>query len=554
MALDRGMSESELPGRLIAGRYRLAVAIGRGSMGQVWRARDELLDRDVALKEILFPRYFDEAERNELRRRQLREARSAARLSHPAVATVFDVVEELGHPWIVMEFVRGQSLDRVLREQGPLPPQVVARIGQDLLAALAAAHAVGVLHRDVKPGNVMLTDAGGAVLTDFGVATIEGDPLLTHGGVAMGTTAFAAPERLRDAPDTPAADLWSLGMTLYAASDGQAPYEACGSITSTIAAIATEDPAPPTNAGPNTAAIMALLSRDPAARPTAQAATRMLAGAAIAPQAAPAIPSALTTKALTGPYRAESSGDPSAADTGLAAGGSAVPGPPDHKRRRGRLVMAAVAALVVLLGGSLWAVHQLVSQPSSRSALQSQAGIASSPVEQEFPATVGHHKPASTTGATPSPRSTGQVRVTHQAVPSKQPSAPATTAAPTPTASVPAPGGCGTLTGGHTLADGQSLPSCNGVYKLGLQDDGNLVLYNNASTAVWYTATMNENPLVVKATMLSDGNFVLSNSAGTSVWDTGTSSSGAYLDVGNDGYVRIYSASGSVLWTSVVDG
>ena len=521
----REPGEQQSSGQLIGGRYRLAETIGRGSMGQVWRARDELLDRDVALKEIVFPREFDEAERNELHQRQLREARSAARLSHPAVATVFDMVEERGHPWIVMEFVPGRPLDLVLREQGPLPPHVVARIGRDLLAALAAAHAVGVLHRDVKPGNVLLTDDGGAVLADFGVATIDGDPSLTHSWVVMGTAAYSAPERIRDKPDTTASVLWSAGLTLYAASEGQGPYDACGSTSSTIAAIATEDPAPPGNAGPNAPVIMALLKRDPAARPTAEAALRMLAQAGVAPRADPAVPP-LATLGLPVP------------EAGLAASDSAAPGLPNRKRRRGRLVMMDVAALVVL-GGALWAIHQSLSRPHTG--------------QEGLPVTIGHHGAASTARATSSPHPAGQAGVTRQPLPPKLSSGASPRPSTSPAPSAPAPGGCGTLTGGHVLTDGQSLLSCNGVYMLGMQDDGNLVLYNNSGTALWYTATMNRDPLVADASMQDNGNFVLYNTSGASVWATGTSpNDGAYLDVGNDGYVRVYSASGTVLWKSIL--
>src|SRR5712691_3066536 len=267
-------------GRLIAGRYRLAAVIGQGCMGRVWRARDELLGRDVAIKEVLLPPSLSEAEKDNLCQRMLREARSAARLSHPAVATVHDVVEDLGRPWIVMELVHGRSLDQVIAEDGPLPPSAVAQIGRQLLAALAAAHAAGVLHRDVKPSNVLLTRDGRAVLTDFGVATIADDPSLTETGMVAGTPAFCAPERIRGELATPAADLWSLGATLYAAVEGQGPFEHHGGATATIAAIVTGDPRPPATAGPLTAPITAFLSRDPAARPSVAAATRMLEKAA----------------------------------------------------------------------------------------------------------------------------------------------------------------------------------------------------------------------------------------------------------------------------------
>ncbi|HET7014729.1 MAG TPA: serine/threonine-protein kinase [Streptosporangiaceae bacterium] len=267
-------------GRLIAGRYRLAAVIGQGCMGRVWRARDELLGRAVAIKEVLLPPGLSEAEKDNLCRRMLREARSAARLSHPAVATVHDVVEDLGRPWIVMELVPGRSLDDVIEKDGPLPPGAVAQIGRQLLGALAAAHAVGVLHRDVKPSNVLLTRDGRAVLTDFGVATIANDPSLTETGMVAGTPAFCAPERIRGELATPAADLWSLGATLYAAVEGQGPYEHHGGATATIAAIVTDDPRPPRTAGPLAAPITAFLSRNPASRPSVATATRMLEKAA----------------------------------------------------------------------------------------------------------------------------------------------------------------------------------------------------------------------------------------------------------------------------------
>ena len=318
-------------GRLVGGRYRLAAAIGQGGMGRVWHARDEFLGRDVAVKEIRLPPGLSEAEQGRLRQRTLREARGAARLSHPAVATVHDVVEDLGRPWIVMELVRGRSLDRVIADDGPLPPQAAARVGRQLLAALAAAHAAGVLHRDVKPGNVMLAGDGKAVLTDFGLATIDGDPSLTQAGTVVGTPAFAAPERIRGETATPASDLWSLGATLYAAVEGKGPYDHCGGVIATIAAIAAGDPPPPETAGPLSAAITALLTRDPAARPTAAAAMRMLEEAADAPAGPP---------------------------------GRQPPGPAPRRARRTRrtrrtrrAAVAALACLAVTLPVCVWALQ-----------------------------------------------------------------------------------------------------------------------------------------------------------------------------------------------------
>jgi serine/threonine protein kinase len=276
--LAKGLADAGT--RLIGGRYRLAAPIGRGAMGTVWRARDGLLDRDVAIKEVRFPASVSEAERDNLCQRTLREARAAARLSHPAVAAVHDVVEELGCPWIVMELLHGRSLDQDIKRNGPLSPKRAAEMGRQLLAALAAAHAAGVLHRDVKPGNVLLTRDGRAVLTDFGIATIDGDPSLTQIGMLLGSPAFLAPERIHGGAATPAADLWSLGATLYAAVEGQGPYDRCGDATATMAAVITSDPPPPQTAGPLTVAITMLLSRDPAARPSAAAATHMLEAAA----------------------------------------------------------------------------------------------------------------------------------------------------------------------------------------------------------------------------------------------------------------------------------
>src|SRR5579875_1456021 len=194
-------------GRMLAGRYRLRDVIGTGAMGTVWRARDELLDRDVAVKEVLISPAFSSVERDAAYQRTLREARTAARLSHPGLVTVFDVAEEDGRPWIVMELVHARSLDRVLAEDGPLPPARAAAIGHQLVSALATAHAAGVLHRDVKPSNVLLAPDGRAVLTDFGIATLEGDAQLTQTGMVMGTPAFTPPERIRGEPATPASDL-----------------------------------------------------------------------------------------------------------------------------------------------------------------------------------------------------------------------------------------------------------------------------------------------------------------------------------------------------------
>jgi serine/threonine protein kinase len=275
-----------MTGRVIAGRYNLQHPIGRGAMGVVWRARDQLLDRDVAVKEVVISASIGADERRNAYQRTLREARTAARLSHRGVVAVYDVAEEDGRPWIVMELVPSQSLDQVLVVEGRLPAARAGRIGQQVLSALAAAHSAGVLHRDVKPSNVLIaTSKAGdgwderAVLTDFGIAQFEGDPRLTQTGMVMGSPGFTAPERIRGSDASPASDLWSLGATIYAAVEGRGPYEKRGGAITTMSAIINEDAPIAPHAGQLAPVIAALLRRDPSARPSASAAARMFAQA-----------------------------------------------------------------------------------------------------------------------------------------------------------------------------------------------------------------------------------------------------------------------------------
>ncbi len=273
-----------LTGRVIAGRYNLQHPIGRGAMGVVWRARDLLLDRDVAVKEVVISALIGADERHTAYQRTLREARTAARLSHRGVVTVYDVVEEDGRPWIVMELIPSQSLDQVLTVQGRLPVARVCDIGQQLLSALAAAHTAGVLHRDVKPSNVLIANSKvgdtweeRAVLTDFGIAQFEGDPRLTQTGMVMGSPGFTAPERIRGGDATPASDLWSLGATIYAAVEGRGPFEQRGGAITTMSAIINEDAPAAPHAAQLAPLIAALLRRDPSARPSAASAARQFA-------------------------------------------------------------------------------------------------------------------------------------------------------------------------------------------------------------------------------------------------------------------------------------
>jgi hypothetical protein len=263
-------------GRVIAGRYRLDAPIGRGAMGVVWRARDQLLDRDVAVKEVQMAETLTADERANAYQRTLREAKTAARLSHPGVVSVYDVADDGGRPWIVMELVHARSLDQVLAVEGPLSPRQTAEIGRQLLAALSVAHGAGVLHRDVKPSNVLLCADGRAVLTDFGIATFQGDTKLTQTGMVMGSPGFTAPERIRGGPATPASDLWSLGATLHAAVQGQGPYESRGGVITTMSAIINEDAPAATSAGALAQVISALLRREPQDRPDAASASQMI--------------------------------------------------------------------------------------------------------------------------------------------------------------------------------------------------------------------------------------------------------------------------------------
>ena len=263
-------------GRVIAGRYRLQTPVGRGAMGVVWRARDQLLDRDVAVKEVHIAETLTDAERANAYQRTLREAKTAARLNHPAVVTVYDVCEDGGRPWIVMQLVSAQSLDQVLAASGPLSPRRAAEMARQLLSALSVAHAAGVMHRDVKPSNVLLGNDDRAVLTDFGIATFQGDPKLTQTGMVMGSPGFTAPERIRGEDASPASDLWSLGATLFAAVEGHGPFEKRGGAITTMSAIINEDAPEAPTAGALGPVIAALLRREPADRPDASEAARMI--------------------------------------------------------------------------------------------------------------------------------------------------------------------------------------------------------------------------------------------------------------------------------------
>ncbi|MFF5666276.1 serine/threonine-protein kinase [Streptomyces griseofuscus] len=366
-----------MQGLLIAGRYRLAESIGSGGMGRVWRAHDEVLHRAVAVKELTAALYVSDSDQAVLLARTRAEARAAARINHSAVVTVHDVLDHDGRPWIVMELVEGNSLADAVKEQGRIEPREAARIGLWVLRALRAAHSAGVLHRDVKPGNVLLGRDGRVLLTDFGIAQIEGDSTITRTGEVVGSVDYLAPERVRGHDPGPASDLWALGATLYTAVEGRSPFRRTSPL-STMQAVVEEEAEQPVNAGPLGPVISALLRKEPERRPSAEEAEQMLAEAAEGrrPSAAQAyVPT--QTSGLHGPGSTGGYGTPGQTTNARAVNGSATGGPatpvgssavgptavgpvsgghgggrPVRPRRRLRTLALVVAAAAVLGGGA----------------------------------------------------------------------------------------------------------------------------------------------------------------------------------------------------------
>lgn len=265
-------------GDLIGDRYHLLDRLGGGAMGVVWRARDTVLDRDVAVKELLINDTLVPGQAHQANQRALREARIAARVHHPHAISIYDVVEHAGRPCLIMEFLPSRTLADLIAERGTLPVDQVSRIGAQIASGLAAAHAAGIVHRDVKPGNVLLSDDGVAKLTDFGISRASGDSSLTATGIVAGTPAYLAPEVAQGEPAVQASDLFSLGATLHCAIEGLPPFGLDANPIALLYRIANTPAPPPQHAGPLTDILTRLLRTDPRHRPDARETARALNG------------------------------------------------------------------------------------------------------------------------------------------------------------------------------------------------------------------------------------------------------------------------------------
>lgn len=272
--MNRSHAGRDATGFLLAGRYRIVHAINAGASGTIWAAVDETLGREVAVKEVSVSTCAALPDPHALREQTLREARAASRVDHPGVVPVYDVVDHDGRAWIVMKLVRAPSLAELIARDGPLDPRRTARIGLRVLDALRAVHALGIIHRDVKPSNVLIDDDH-VVLTDFGIAAIAGETTLTPANMVLGAPSYIAPECIGLQPATPAADLWALGATLYAAVEGRPPFRRASAVAALAATIICE-PDPMRLAGPLAPLLIELLHRDPRRRPTAAAVERRL--------------------------------------------------------------------------------------------------------------------------------------------------------------------------------------------------------------------------------------------------------------------------------------
>jgi hypothetical protein len=345
------MGDLEHHGKTIDDRYTVEERIGRGGVGVVWRAEDRLLRRRVAVKEVEFPTSLPEHERAAARERVLREARSAAQLNHPGAVTIFDVVEENGSAYVVMELIDAPSLADLVAREGPLALDRAAEIGLGVLDALEAAHKKGIVHRDVKPANIMVPREGPAKLADFGIASVKGDPKITASGMVLGSPSFMAPEQATGKAAGPETDLWSLGATLYFAVEGRLPFDR-GQPIPTLAAVVHDPPEPLIRAGALGPVIAALLEKDPARRPDVARARAMLIGERRGGAEAATTAGVVANDESVG---AETMA-PTPPDGTRSVEPSPVPVPPgDRQDKRARYIMAGLAAVALIgLIGLLW--------------------------------------------------------------------------------------------------------------------------------------------------------------------------------------------------------
>jgi hypothetical protein len=345
--------------RTIADRYKLIRALGRGGMGVVWLAEDTLLKRQVAVKEIEFPAELDSEDTASVKARAMREARSAAGLSHPRVVTIFDVIQADEGAFIVMEYVEAPTLSELVKRDGPLADNRAARIGLDIFEALTVAHAKGIVHRDVKPGNVMVTEDG-AKLADFGIASVKDDPKITSTGMVLGSPQFMAPEQARGSGSDPRTDFWSLGATLYYALEGELPFDR-GQPIATLSAVINDEPHRMRSGGALAGVVSALLSKEAEWRPSGEQLRAMLEGAASG--VAPHSPIEVTTEPHPAPTteRAEQPITP-----------TPVPAPQAQRlpqdttgRKRALGVITAVLALVAAIAAGAFVLANDDEIPTS---------------------------------------------------------------------------------------------------------------------------------------------------------------------------------------------
>jgi len=394
-------------------RYELRETIGRGGFGVVWRAHDTLLQRDVAVKEIRFPGVLDESERAQVRGRVLREARAAARLNHTGAVTVYDVVDDDGQPFIVMELVEAPTLAEMVERDGPLTPERMACIALELLDTLSAAHALGIVHRDVKPANVMVAESGRVRLADFGIAAILDDPKVTTSGSITGSPSYMAPEQVNNQGTGPATDLWSLGATMYFGVEGEPPFSK-GAVIPTLTSIASDPPRPAQRAGALGPVIDALLVKDPGGRLDAGALRRRLTELAERPVVVDAPSAAVTAPAprpddtvvlaaaLSAPARRPA---PEPAPQPSPARRSAPPpAPPD---RRGPIAAVAAVCALAVVGLVAWGLSSREpatttgSPPTDEQPATTASPSGAAPASTARPATTRREATPTTTAARP---------------------------------------------------------------------------------------------------------------------------------------------------------